>query len=255
MRFSRWFFVGLLLPISFAAPIRDASAMISIGDGVYCTELYVMGQYQGIGNCYNFGGGTGGGYPPPPSGGGGGGTGTQPDGSIDPTDPSPPTADDLLDKNVSERLKCAMKNFFHPDIRLKNGRTMKRVNVYMYALKGSDGKWGYEPRTTKTPPPGAGWILVDGVGSANAAYGRLYKSAYEGRYVDITGVLPSGAQKRLVGDLTGFEAQLLVAAHEATHLLGTGATEPVAEWYGIDAVEKYRAARGGDCSKEDPPPK
>lgn len=255
MRFSRWFFVGLLLPISLAAPVRDASAMIAIGGGVYCTELYVMGQYQGLGNCYDFGGGGGTGYPEPPAppSGGGGGTGTQPDGNIDPTDPSPPTAEDLLDRDVSARLKCAMKNFFHADIRLRGGRTMKRVNVYLYGKK-TNGTWGYEPRTAKVPP-GPDWQLIDGATQPNASYGRLYKSAYEGRYVDITGTLPTGAQKRLVGQLTGFEAQLLVAAHEATHLLGTGASESVAEWYGIDAVEKYRAERGGECSKEDPPPK
>lgn len=42
---------------------------------MYCQEMYVMGQYQGMGNCQTIdnGGGGGGAYYPPGGGGGGGG--------------------------------------------------------------------------------------------------------------------------------------------------------------------------------------
>ncbi|WP_165931080.1 hypothetical protein [Stenotrophomonas sp. ATCM1_4] len=156
---------------------------------------------------------------------------------------------------MSAKLQCAMKEYFHPDIRLGAGRTMKKVNAYAYGMKKPGGGFsGYVFRATKTSP-GPEWALADGVTFPLTAYGRLYKTAFEAGYRELRGERANAAPKTLNGNLTSFEMSLLVAGHEAVHLRRAGVSELEAEWYGIDAVLRYREDKGKACSKEDPPPK
>lgn len=50
--------------------------------------------------------------------------------------------------------------------------------------------------------------------------------------------------------LTSFESSLFVAGHEASHINGNPNREAEADWYGIDAVSRYRSDGGAQCADQ-----
>lgn len=254
MSFSRSFFVGTLASALLLAPAKEASALIAVGGGIYCQGLWVNGIYEGLGACYDFGsggGGIGGGGDPggaPGGGAGGGGNGSGGSGS---------TPDvDYVDRRISGTLECAMSAYAHKDVKLGVGRSMKRVNGWAFGIKNSYGEWGYRVFPTNTPPEGPGWVAVSGITTPNTAYGRLYNQAFIGGNYNLAGARPGVASNALNGTLTAFEKSLYAAVHEASHLGGNLSNEQVADWYGIDAVLRYRRDGGAKCAKDtEPSPK
>lgn len=155
---------------------------------------------------------------------------------------------DKTDRNISAKLECALSNYSHEDIKLGASRTMKKVNVYAFGKKNVYGVWGYEFSATNTPPAGSGWVPVAGSTTPGTAYGRLYKLAFTGGNYSLQGSRLGASPNSLSGILTDFEKSLYAAAHEASHLLGNENDEAKADWYGINAVLKYRADGGAKCA-------
>lgn len=205
-----------------------------MGGGLYCnTGAVIMDgvRYESIGDCYWIGGddwGGGGGEPSGGGGGGGGGTGSRPD------------------LPISQKLKCALDNYAHPNVQFYGGRTLKKVNAWAFGLKDASGNWGYDIRDKNTSP-GAGWIPVGGITSAGTAYGRLYNVAFQAHSNFERDGVRGNVSNSLSGPMTAFEMSLFVGVHEMGHLRKE-MDEPEADWYGIDALKKYRNDGGKKCS-------
>lgn len=261
MSFSRTLFVGIAISVLLAFPAKRASALIAIGGGIYCNGAIVNGVFEGLVNCFDYGGGGGSVVPDPGGGGGvvggggsgpGSGSGGPSPGTVDPEIPP----EKLRDKRLDDRLQCAMEKYAHSDVKLGAGQGMRTVDVYAFGKLNSYGEWGYKVSETNTLPAGEGWVAVAGITTPNTAYGRIYKLAFEGGNYSFQGTR-NGASNSLVGKLNSFEKSIFVAMHESNHLKGNLADETLANWYGIDAVLKYRADGGKKCPKNAPdtPPK
>lgn len=158
---------------------------------------------------------------------------------------------DLVDRDISAELQCALDKYLHPNVRLTDGRTMKRVNAWAFAMKVGD-QWDFVRRSFNVSP-GEGWRPVGGQGGAGNAYARLYNQAF----VALPGFQRDGSRfgvpdNSFSGDLTSFETSLFASAHEATHLTGSQLTtsterEAEADWYAIDAVSRFRSDGGAQC--------
>ena len=254
MGFSRWFVVGLVSPFALLVPAKEARALINVVGSIWCQGLLVDGVFQGYGVCYDFGrGGPGvseGSWNPPLGGGGGGsgtGTGTGTGGGNNSGIESPP---DFTESAISDKLKCALKNYGSADVRLGN-KTLKWVNTYAFGKLNPDGEtYGFAFSNTNVLPAGPGWEYIGGITKFGEAYGRLYKGTRIANTVSLMGVKTGRPNNSLDGSLTSFEMQLLIAAHEASHLI-RDTEEPEARWYGIDAVLAWRQDEGKACSKEE----
>lgn len=233
---------GLLLAaVVLSASIPDSSNAQSVDiGGATCTQNYAWYDYYTNGELtdsqYEADGVTcfpsaGGGYEGGEGNPGGGGSGS--------------TSVDLVDRAISAKLKCALDNYLHSNVKLGASRTMKRVNAYGFGKESPTG-WYYQFRATNTSP-GSGWKPVAGIAAPGTSYGRLYRGAFEGRSnFQRTGTRPGASQNSLSGSISSFEMSLFVGGHEASHLRGN-LDESVADWYGIQAVRNYRNDGGAKC--------
>ena len=151
------------------------------------------------------------------------------------------------DVDIPTQLKCSLDKYLHSDIKLTGGRTMKKVNGWAFGKQNSYGVWGYAIKSTNISP-GAGWTPVAGIAPPGTAYGRLYNRAFQSS-TDFprTGSRPDAPSNSLSGAISAFEMSLFTSAHEASHLLGNSNNEDEADWYGINAVLKYRSDGGAKC--------
>ncbi len=155
---------------------------------------------------------------------------------------------DLTDRDISTMLKCVLDNYVHSDIKFVGGRTMKKVNAWAFGLKSASGSaysdWDF--RSTNTSP-GAGWVPIGGLTSTGYAYGRMYNSAFQAHSnFERDGQRSGAPSNSLSGPMTAFEMSLFVAGHEMGHLRAN-MSESEADWYGIDAVKRYRQDAGKKC--------
>lgn len=76
----------------------------------------------------------------------------------------------------------------------------------------------------------------------------MYNIAFQARsdFVAI-GNLDGAPPNRITGPISAFEMSLFIGGHEAGHLRKK-MSEKNADWYGIDAVLKYRVDKGKKCS-------
>lgn len=236
-------YVAPIVAISFGAffPRVSIAQIVDIG-GQTCAQHYAWYDYYTNGKltdsqyepdgitCYdNGGGGSQGGVPG--SGGGGGST-------------NPP---DLVDRDISAKLKCALDNYLHNNVKLTGGKTMKKVNAWAFGRMGANG-WEYRYRSTNASP-GTSWSAVGGRAAPGSAYGRLYNRAFQvSNNFQRDGTRPGASSNSLSGNLTAFETSLFAAGHEASHLNGNPDREAEADWYGIDAVLRYRSDGGAKCA-------
>ncbi|WP_374350606.1 hypothetical protein [Thermomonas sp.] len=220
------------------------NALQNAGDGWWCEESTSTWDGSGwvvtAGACYyspysspGESGGGGGPSAPPEGGGGGGGGGV--------------TAPDQTDRDISAKLQCALDNYLHKDVKLTGGRTMKRVNAWAFGKQNAYGVWGYDIRNTNTSL-GEDWHPVGGITHPGSNYGRIYRLAFQASSdFSRNGTLPDAPSNSIKGSVSAFEMSLFVSAHEASHLLGNEHDEAKADWYGIDAVLKYRRDNGKKC--------
>ncbi len=220
----------------------------------------VYGVFERLVNCFDYGGGGSSVAPDAGIGGGGAGTGGGTGGGTG-TGNSPGIenaqipAEKLVDRKISARLQCVLDSYADPDVKLGLGQSMRSVDVYAFGIKNQYGEWGYVVRETNTSP-GPEWTPVAGITAPRTAYGRMYKVAFEGGNYRYDGER-NGVSNRLSGYLNDFEKSIFVSMHEASHLKGNEKDEVLANWYGIDAVLKFRADGGKKCPKNpaDTPPK
>lgn len=174
------------------------------------------------------------------------------DASISPADGLPVAvgggSSELVAEDIPEDLKCALDKYLHGNIKLTGGRTMRKVNAWAFGLRVGNSYY-YQFRSVNVSP-GGDWKPVGGSASSGTAYGRLYNRAFQPtNNFHRTGVRPGEPNNSLIGNLSAFETSLFAAAHEASHLMGKANNEPEADWYGIDAVQRYRSDGGKKCGK------
>lgn len=158
---------------------------------------------------------------------------------------------DLTEQDISDKLQCALDNYLHANVKLTGGKTMKRVQAWGFG-KLVNNAWVWGARSWNIDP-GEDWIAIGGRAGAGQPYGRLYNGAFlANSFINIKGSRPGELDKVLTGAFTAFEMSLLFSGHEASHLIGSqlptsDEREAEAEWYGIDAVLKFKSDGGAQC--------
>lgn len=155
---------------------------------------------------------------------------------------------DMTDRDISPKLKCVLDNYLHKDIKLTGGRTMKRVNAWVF--RSPDYPNVADKYLSSNTPPGPKWLPIPGLTNPGGyLYGKMYSEAFQHRSsYDKDGVRVGFPSNSISGPISGFERSIFVAAHEISHLLGNYSNEELANWYGIDALQKYREEGGKKCS-------
>jgi hypothetical protein len=246
MKMFQGVFAGVLLvglsAVSSSATAKEASPTLRVcttyPDGIAIVDG-TMWITPGGSECEDVPVGGGGGGEPssgepsmPPGGGGGGGV------DLD--------RNKLPELPISAKLKCAMDNYLHPDVK---GRTMKNISAWAFGKQNANGYWDYKYRSTNVSP-GAGWVAVGGQGYTGYAWGWLYNASYQAHSnFPRTGTAPdiTKSANSLSGAISAFEMSLFDAGHESGHLFFANLDEKKADWYGIDAVLRYRGDKGAKC--------
>lgn len=154
--------------------------------------------------------------------------------------------------DISAELECALSSYAHSEAK-KNG-PIQKVDALAY------GKWtpsGYVYEFSHTQVPlsnfGPGWVQVAGITEGTSTrWVQMFNRAFLPSTFNIDGTGRFGrADNHLEGSLTGLESAIYATAHELAHQNAIGYNadtgsydELLANWYGIDAIKKYRADGG-----------
>ncbi|WP_449446770.1 hypothetical protein [Thermomonas brevis] len=127
---------------------------------------------------------------------------------------------------------------------------MKKVNAWAFGKKNAQGAWGYDIRGANISP-GADWVPIGGITATQGfSYGRMYNVAFQANSsFSANGSRPGAPSNSIRGSMSAFEMSIFIGVHEASHLLGNR-DEKEADWYGIDAVLKYRSDGGRLCADQ-----